>query len=75
MTREYQICLKCHSNHGFDDNNVYPGGNRPALGRSGGTPPGTNNLTVYTNQAKEFQAPLAHQGRARSRTPAPARTT
>ena len=62
VTREYQICLKCHSNHGFDDNNVYPGGNRPALGRSGGTPPGTNNLTVYTNQAKEFQAPLTHQG-------------
>jgi hypothetical protein len=45
VTREYQICLKCHSDYGYSDNNVYPGGNRPALGRSGGTPPGTNNLT------------------------------
>lgn len=62
VTREYQICLKCHSDYGYADNNVYPAGNRPALGRSGGTPAGTNNLTVYTNQAKEFQAPLTHQG-------------
>ncbi|MDH4289574.1 MAG: hypothetical protein OEV65_12575, partial [Aquincola sp.] len=28
----------------------------------GGTPAGTNNLTIYTNQAREFQAPLSHQG-------------
>ncbi len=62
VTREYQICLKCHSDYGYPDNNVYPLGNRPALGRTGGTLTGTNNLTVYTNQAKEFQAPLAHQG-------------
>jgi hypothetical protein len=62
VTREYQICLKCHSDYGYADNNAYPGGNRPALGRSGGTPAGSNNLTVYTNQAKEFQAPLSHQG-------------
>jgi hypothetical protein len=62
VTREYQICMKCHSDYGYADNNLYPGGNRPALGRSGGTPPGSNNLTVYTNQAKEFQAPLTHQG-------------
>ncbi|MBL8332204.1 MAG: hypothetical protein JNM08_03840 [Rubrivivax sp.] len=62
VTREYQICLKCHSDYGYADNNVYPAGNRPALGRVGGTAPGTNNLTVYTNQAKEFQAPVSHQG-------------
>ena len=62
MTREYQVCLKCHSDHGYPDNNVYPNGTRPPLGRIGGTPPGTNNLTVYTNQAKEFQAPVSHQG-------------
>ena len=62
VTREYQVCLKCHSDHGYADNNVYPGGNRPPLGRLGGTPPGSNNLTVYTNQAKEFQAPVTHQG-------------
>ena len=62
VTREYQICLKCHSDHGYADNNAYPLGNRPALGRTGGTPPGSNNLTVYTNQAKEFQAPVSHRG-------------
>jgi hypothetical protein len=62
VTREYQICLKCHSDYGYPDNNAYPQGNRPALGRSGGTPSGTNNLTVYTNQAKEFQAPASHRG-------------
>jgi hypothetical protein len=62
VTREYQICLKCHSDYGYADNNVYPLGNRPALGRPGGTLSTTNNLTVYTNQAKEFQAPTGHEG-------------
>ena len=62
VTREYQICLKCHSDYGYPDNNAYPLGNRPALGHSGGTPVGSNNLTGYTNQAKEFQAPLSHRG-------------
>ena len=62
VTREYQVCLKCHSDYGYADNNVYPNGSRPALGRLGGTPAGSNNLTVYTNQAKEFQAPTTHQG-------------
>ncbi|MDH4062207.1 MAG: hypothetical protein OEU94_15475, partial [Aquincola sp.] len=62
VTREYQICLKCHSDFGYSDNNVLPTGNRPSLGRTGGTPSGTNNLTQYTNQAKEFQAPLGHRG-------------
>lgn len=63
VTREYQICLKCHSDFGYLDNNVYPIGNRPNLGdSSGGTPSSTNGLTQYTNQAKEFQAPVTHQG-------------
>ncbi|MBI2307342.1 MAG: hypothetical protein HYU78_08570 [Rhodocyclales bacterium] len=63
VTREYQICLKCHSDYGYSDNNTYPTGNRPTLGSfTGGTPSGTNNLTQYTNQAKEFQAPAAHKG-------------
>ena len=63
VTREYQICLKCHSDFGYSDNNLYPTGNRPNLGdSSGGTPSGTNGLTQYTNQAKEFQSPLTHQG-------------
>ena len=63
VTREYQVCLKCHSDYGYDDNGVYPIGDRPNLGASGGgTPPGTNNMQQYTNQAMEFQAPLGAQG-------------
>ena len=62
VTREYQVCLKCHSDYGYADNNVHPLGNRPSLGRLGGTSPGTNNLTIYTNQAREFQAPIGHRG-------------
>ena len=62
VTREYQVCMKCHSDYGYLDNNIYPNGNRPPLGRIGGTPLGTNNLTIYTNQAKELQAPVTHQG-------------
>ena len=57
VTREYQVCLKCHSDYGFDDINP------PALGYyTGGTPTGTNGVTHYTNQAMEFQAPVSHQG-------------
>lgn len=61
VTREYQVCLKCHSNYGFDD--VMP----PALGYyAGGTPSGTNGMTHYTNQAMEFQAPISHKGEGTS---------
>jgi Doubled CXXCH motif (Paired_CXXCH_1) len=64
VTREYQICLKCHSNYAYTDDNIYPSGaTRPLLGGPGLTPPnsnGQNNFTRYTNQAKEFQAPLTH---------------
>lgn len=73
VTREYQICLKCHSNYGFSDNNLHGNpainnradiqGNRPLLGSFlGGTPSGSNGLTMYTNIAREIQAPLSHQG-------------
>jgi hypothetical protein len=62
VTREYQVCLKCHSDYGYSDNNVYPVGTRPDMGYPGGTPAGSNNLQQYTNQAKEFQAPPSHQG-------------
>jgi hypothetical protein len=63
VTREYQVCLKCHSHYGYDDDGNYPVGTRPNLGASGGgTPPGTNNMQQYTNQAMEFQAPLSDQG-------------
>ena len=55
VTREYQICLKCHSTYGYNS--------PPSLtGSGGGTPPGTNALTRYTDQAMEFQAPLADRG-------------
>jgi len=65
VTREYQICLKCHSDYGYDDNNAYPTGTRPDLGSSGGGTPAfiaNQNQSQYTNQAKEFQAPVAHKG-------------
>jgi hypothetical protein len=56
VTREYQVCLRCHSNYGF-------GTNPPSLGESGGgTAPLTNGVTTLTNQAMEFQAPSNHQG-------------
>jgi len=63
VTREYQICLKCHSDYGYSDNNLYNSATRPQLGTSSGTTPSTTNgLTVYTNQAKEFQSPITHAG-------------
>ncbi|MCH7880257.1 MAG: hypothetical protein IIB69_01535 [Proteobacteria bacterium] len=56
VTREYQICLKCHSDYAF-------GSNPPMLGDSGGnTSSGTNGMIQYTNQAMEFQAPVTHRG-------------
>lgn len=60
VTREYQICLKCHSDYGYSDDNVLPSGNtRPELGSSGNLtgsdPDGRTNFTRYTNQAREFQ--------------------
>jgi len=56
LTREYQICLKCHSDYAY-------AANPPLLGDTGGnTFSGTNDVTEYTNQAIEFQAPLSHKG-------------
>ena len=55
VTREYQVCFKCHSNYAYD--------NSPeALGYIGGTSPNTNGLLNYINNAMEFQAPVSHQG-------------
>lgn len=63
VTREYQICLKCHSDFAYPDDNSYPSSlNRPQLGGPGLTPVNTNLLVSYTNQAKEFQAPFGHMG-------------
>lgn len=58
VTREYQICLKCHSNYAY-------GSTPPTPGVSGGTTPSTaNSVTKYSNQAMEFQAPSGHEGPA-----------
>ena len=65
VTREYQVCLKCHSDYAYTDDNLFPSGNtRPELGGSGtpSTATSRNNYVRYTNQAREFQAPLTHKG-------------
>ncbi len=74
VTREYQICLKCHSNFGYADNNVYPTGNRPNPGDSGGGTVGAMGLDQYTNQAREFQAPSTHRGENNGTAPNPSPT-
>lgn len=58
LTREYQVCLKCHSSFAY-------GTTPPNLdtdNTKGLTPSGTNSLLQYTDQAKEFQAPATHTG-------------
>ncbi len=70
VTREYQVCLKCHSDYAYSDNNAYGAANdstsgRPLLGGTGLTvanPNGRSSFSAYTNQAKEFQAPSGHKG-------------
>ncbi len=56
LTREYQVCLKCHSSYGYGTTPP----NLDATNVKGLTPSGTNALTQYTDQAKEFQAPASH---------------
>lgn len=55
VTREYQVCFKCHSNYSY-------GSIPPMLGAS--TPPFTfpADIVQYTNQAMEYQSPVTHQG-------------
>ena len=62
VTREYQVCLRCHSNYGF-------GSTPPTVGTSGGaTAFGTNGVVQYTNLAMEFQAPSTHKGEPNNAT-------
>lgn len=63
VTREYQICMKCHSDYAYDT--------PPPLGtnHSGGTPAGTNSLFNYTNQAIEYLSPDDHKGEGTPATP------
>jgi len=66
VTREYQTCLKCHSNYAYD----LPAGPpvsviTPPLSLGtygGGTATTTNGMIYYTDVAMESQAPSAHQG-------------
>ena len=60
LTREYQLCFKCHSNYAF-------GTTPPMLGSfSGGTQPGANGMTQYTNIAMEYNSPTGHRGEGTS---------
>jgi hypothetical protein len=63
VTREYQICLKCHSDYAY-------GTNPPFRGDTGGntSTAQSNGLIQYTNQAMEFQAPSGHEGEGTSTT-------
>ena len=54
VTREYQVCLKCHSNYAYDTPDL--------LGYAGGTPTTTNGFNIYLNTAMEVQAPALHKG-------------
>lgn len=58
LTREYQICLKCHSYYtwGLASNFPYLGG------YLGATPANTNAVAQFTDQAMEFYAPSSEQG-------------
>jgi hypothetical protein len=60
VTREYQVCLKCHSNYAYDTPDL--------LGYIGGTPTTINGFNTYLNTAMEFQAPATHKGAPLSTT-------
>ncbi|MCM2307108.1 MAG: hypothetical protein NDI91_06530 [Sulfuritalea sp.] len=55
VTREYQVCLKCHSSYAY-------GASPP----TSGTSIGINGLTQYTDQAREFHAPAGHDSESTS---------
>ena len=62
VTREYQICLKCHSSYAY-------GSNPPNVGSAVGSTPdygftdtGGARIHIYTDQAMEFQGPTGDQG-------------
>jgi hypothetical protein len=64
LTREYQICFKCHSNYSFKTNPP-PTGWNPSL-----TPRNVNNIGPrYTNVAMEYQSPDTHTGEHQATTP------
>lgn len=82
VTREYQICLKCHSDYGYTDNNQHPSDSangRPSLGGTNLTAKDVsrtaNSYTTYTNQAREFQPPFGHRGEPKTTTDSGAGTS
>jgi hypothetical protein len=66
VTREYQICLKCHSNYAYPSGYNGPPTLGPGSGFPTGTPSGRNGMTRYTNQAREYNSPVGHEGEPRS---------
>ncbi|MBX9633497.1 MAG: hypothetical protein K2X44_00825, partial [Magnetospirillum sp.] len=56
VTREYQICLKCHSNYAYGSS---PPTSGPSINGKGSN---INGLTQYTNQAMEFASPSNDSG-------------
>lgn len=70
VTREYQICLKCHSTYGYNSPPNLDANNADGLTPKGtNTVPGVGNaLTQYSDQAKEFQAPASHANESTTST-------
>lgn len=60
VTREYQICLKCHSNYGYDTPPNLNGGT--GFTSNSTTPININHMSQYTNQAREYNSPSTHRG-------------
>ena len=60
VTREYQICLKCHSNYGYDTPPNLNGGT--GFTSNSTTSTGVNHMSQYTNQAREYNSPSTHRG-------------
>ncbi len=70
VTREYQVCMKCHSNYGYDTPPPLGGTSGQTLpGITGVTASGGEVMTYYTNQGMEFQSPADHKGEGTSPTP------
>nr|WP_242521788.1 cytochrome c3 family protein [Motiliproteus sp. SC1-56] len=64
VSREYQICLKCHSHYAWE-NGPTPSLQPAADGGSDGVN-GFSSTVGVTNQAMEFQAPQTHRGEGQS---------
>jgi hypothetical protein len=59
VTREYQVCLKCHSNYSYDNTSPPP---LPLTSLTGSTQAGTNGVNFYSDNAMEIQSPILHKG-------------